>query len=119
MTDLIKAVQAVAASSGRGLERVSAPLPDTRPGTATDVDSRDDGGAGDASVTQAIDEIADALPRREIDLTYRVDPDLQRVIVEVVDRRDGTVLRQIPGEEALRLARSMKDGNGGLLQASA
>jgi flagellar protein FlaG len=53
-------------------------------------------------------------------LEFRVDRDLNRVVVSVVDPRDGTVLRQMPSEEALRIARALADeGGGGLLDALA
>ena len=38
---------------------------------------------------------------------FRIDEDSGRVVVSVVDRRDGTVLRQMPSEEALRIARNL------------
>lgn len=52
-------------------------------------------------------------------LSYRVDKELDRVIVEVRDRVSGEVLRQIPGEEVLRIARNLKNGVGALLNATA
>jgi flagellar protein FlaG len=51
-------------------------------------------------------------------LSYRVDKELDRVIVEVRDRVSGEVLRQIPGEEVLRMARNLKSGVGALLNAT-
>lgn len=116
MTDLIKAVEAVAAPSGRGLERVSASPADEARAGSTETSATDAVGSDDFS--GALQAIAGQLPSN-VDLTYRVDDDLHRVIVEVVDRKDGTVLRQIPGEEALRLARLMQDGHGALLQTQA
>ncbi|NKF21771.1 flagellar protein FlaG [Solimonas marina] len=118
MTELIKAVEATAAPSGRGLDVVASAAGDVMAG----------GGRAQAraeppehaatldEVRAAFSDVTDQLRNAGVDLTYRVDPDLHRVIVEVVDRQDGTVLRQIPGEEALRLARAMQNGQGGLLQ---
>lgn len=113
MSDTIKAIEAVAAPAGSGRFGVSV----AREQTSADA-------AGERAVDadelrQALGEVRDTLAGAGVDLTYRVDRELNRVIVEVVDRRDGTVLRQIPGEEVLRLARLMKDGNGGLLQVEA
>ena len=48
-------------------------------------------------------------------VTFRVDRDLNRVVVSVIDRADGTVLRQIPSEEALRIARNLRQGHSGLI----
>ncbi len=38
-------------------------------------------------------------------LRFRVDTDVGRVVVQVLDAQSGDVLRQIPREEALQLAR--------------
>jgi len=43
-------------------------------------------------------------------LKFRVDSDVGRVVVQVLDSQSGEVLRQIPREEALKLARSTLDG---------
>lgn len=39
-------------------------------------------------------------------LKFRVDSDAGRVVVQVLDTQSGEVLRQIPREEALQLARN-------------
>jgi len=44
---------------------------------------------------------------REIDL--HVDPDLDDVVVRVVDRETGELVRQIPSEELLELARNLHE----------
>jgi flagellar protein FlaG len=45
-------------------------------------------------------------------LKFRVDTDVGRVVVQVLDAQSGEVLRQIPREEALRLARDALDSRG-------
>ncbi|MGH8447019.1 MAG: flagellar protein FlaG [Solimonas sp.] len=122
MSDPIKAVEAVAASGGRGLAVVAG----ARGAGADDRNSGntnpgDRSSAADAdSVRRAVADVAAGLQKSShLDLTYRVDSELHRVIVEVVDRRDGSVLRQIPGEEVLRLARMMQEGHGRILEAIA
>jgi flagellar protein FlaG len=42
------------------------------------------------------------------DLRFRVDPDLQEVVVTMVDPQSGDVLRQIPSEDALKLAKALE-----------
>jgi uncharacterized FlaG/YvyC family protein len=42
-------------------------------------------------------------------LKFRVDSDAGRVVVQVLDAQSGEVLRQIPREEALTLARNSLD----------
>ncbi len=69
---------------------------------------------------EVISQIERYLESSRTGLEFRVDRDLDQVIVSVVDPRDGTVLRQMPSEEALRIARAMADeGDGGLLDALA
>ncbi|MCK7595159.1 flagellar protein FlaG [Pseudomarimonas salicorniae] len=42
-------------------------------------------------------------------LRFRVDSDVGRVVVQVLDVQSGEVVRQIPREEALQLARDALD----------
>jgi len=42
------------------------------------------------------------------DLRFRVDPDLHEVVVTMVDSESGSVLRQIPSEDALKLAKALE-----------
>jgi flagellar protein FlaG len=42
------------------------------------------------------------------DLRFRVDPDLQEVVVTMVDPDSGKLLRQIPSEDALKLAKALE-----------
>lgn len=48
------------------------------------------------------------------DIKFSVVPDLGMLVVAVVDAHDGTVLMQIPTEQALRTAREVKRGQDGL-----
>ncbi len=59
------------------------------------------------SLARALDAIIERASSQGAALDFRVDEDSGRLIVSLVDRRDGTVLRQMPSEEALRIARSL------------
>lgn len=48
-------------------------------------------------------------------LRFRVDPDSDQVVVSVVDARTGDVLRQIPSEEALAIAKSLAETGTGIV----
>jgi flagellar protein FlaG len=48
-------------------------------------------------------------------LQFRVDQDTDRVVVSIIDRESGEILRQVPSEEALRVARSIARNGRGLL----
>lgn len=60
-----------------------------------------------ADIEEALDELAARAAESGASLDFRIDEDSGRVVVSVVDRRDGTVLRQMPSEEALRIARNL------------
>lgn len=65
-----------------------------------------------AAERKALQDAADklnehfTLPRSE--LHFHVDEDSKRLVVTVLDARDGTVIRQLPSEEALRLAQALQ-----------
>ena len=63
--------------------------------------------AGADRLAQALDAIVERARTRGAALDFRVDDDSGRLIVSLVDRRDGTVLRQMPSEEALRIAKAL------------
>ncbi len=52
-------------------------------------------------------------------LAFRVDPDLGRPVVTVTNKETGEVIRQIPNEVVIRMARSIEDTKGLLLNAQA
>jgi len=48
-------------------------------------------------------------------LAFRVDPDLGRPVVTVTNKETGEVIRQIPNEVVIQMARSINDAKGLLL----
>lgn len=61
----------------------------------------------------AVNSLNQYLAERRTDLNFRVDHDTGTVVVSIVDAQTGTVLRQMPSEEALRIARYIDSGHGG------
>lgn len=123
MTEPIKSLEPMAAAYAVGPFGVSAPASNAPAASATTAVAADatthDEAADPQAVRQAMQDAVAQLLDRGVELSYRVDSELKRVVVEVRDRSDGTVLRQIPGEEVLRLARRLRDASGGLLQVTA
>ena len=70
-------------------------------------------------VEQAVRQVNKALSLREVGLSFEVDKDTDKVIVKVVDRVSGEVIRQIPNEEVVRMAKLMSDGKGLLVDHAA
>ncbi len=52
------------------------------------------------------------VPAVERDLHYEVDEELNRVVVKILDGESGDVIRQIPPENLLKLAKVLKDQAG-------
>ena len=120
MSTDISAVAAVAAPPGGEGHRaaVSAFPP---PAVAAEPAAKPPAPAPEArqqDLKQAIRQLERYIEASRTGLQFRVDQELNRVIVSIVDPSDGTVLRQMPSEEALRLAKALADeGDGGLLDA--
>lgn len=61
------------------------------------------------------EQISEALRRADVDLRIRVTETApRRFVIELLDA-DGEVLRQIPPEHLLRVARSLQESGSGLL----
>lgn len=59
-------------------------------------------------VEQAVARLNDYVQSLQRDLHFTVDEDLGRTVVSVVDRNSQEIIRQIPSENALNLARNLK-----------
>ena len=70
-------------------------------------------------VEQAVRELNAALQIRSVGLQFEVDEDTDKVIVKVLDRDSGELIRQIPSEEALRIAKMLGRAPGLLMDQSA
>ena len=60
-------------------------------------------------VAKAVAQLNDYVQSRQRDLRFSVDDSLGRSVVSVIDRDSQEVIRQIPNETALQLARNLKD----------
>ncbi|HVT35651.1 MAG TPA: flagellar protein FlaG [Nevskiaceae bacterium] len=89
------------------------------PTTKTQATNADAQGAGaapapdNAALQKAVDELNRHFASIRTDLRFSVEKDLNVIVVAVVDSKDGTVLRQIPSEEALRIARVLAEQRSG------
>lgn len=68
--------------------------------------------AARAASEQAASQAAQPIGR---ELRYEVDKELHRVVVKILDSKSGDVIRQIPAEEQIRLAKILEQTNGDLL----
>lgn len=70
-------------------------------------------------LAKVIEEIAARAQQSGAELDFQIDDESGRVIVRILDRKDGTVLRQMPSEEALRIAKALAQFELHLIEARA
>ena len=64
---------------------------------------------------QALTRVREVFKKADSRLEFTVDPDLDRVVVKVMDGDSGTVIRQIPQQEVIDLAKRLETPTGLLL----
>ena len=64
------------------------------------------------SVTRQIDSFLRSMNRS---LQFRLDESTGRMIVSITDSETGEVIRQVPGDEALRIAQNLESRLSGML----
>lgn len=85
----LDANDAVEAAQGAASARRAKPAPDEQ------------------QVSQALNSINEVLKSRSPDLEFSVDKDSNRSIVKVVDKNTQEVIRQMPTQEALEIAKAL------------
>ena len=68
------------------------------------------------SVTRQIDSFLRSMNKS---LQFRLDESTGRMIVSICDSETGEVIRQVPGEEALRIAQDLENRLSGMLDEKA
>jgi flagellar protein FlaG len=68
------------------------------------------------SVTRQIDSFLRSINRS---LQFRLDETTGRMVVSICDAETGEVIRQVPGEEALRIAQDLETHLSGMLDEKA
>jgi len=70
-------------------------------------------------VEEAVASIQNFVQNIRRDLSFSLDDSSGRVVVKVTDSASGEVIRQLPSEEALRLAESLEEARSLLFKAEA
>ncbi|MEB6589946.1 MULTISPECIES: flagellar protein FlaG [Pseudomonas] len=68
-------------------------------------------------VKSAVSEIEKFLKASQRNLEFSTDEDSGKIVVKVIASDSGELIRQLPSEEALRIARSLSDANSVLFDA--
>jgi flagellar protein FlaG len=63
----------------------------------------------DANLKKAVDDLNDFIQNTHRDLQFSIDKDSGATVVKVIDSKTEKVIRQIPNEEILKLARSLSE----------
>lgn len=72
-----------------------------------------------AALQSAVSDIQNFVQSVRRDINFQLDDDSGRVVVNVTESGSGNVIRQIPSEEALRLAENLSDIRSLLFEAEA
>lgn len=79
------------------------------------------GGATSEQLKQAVDRINRELQQSNRELAFVFDDKLHRMLVKIVDTQTNTVVRQVPSEDMLAMARALQDApaRGALIKSRA
>jgi flagellar protein FlaG len=72
-----------------------------------------------AEIAAAVERANTALRQVTSSIEFHVDPSTKRMIVKLIDKSDGHVLRQVPSEEMLDIARALEHMQARLVQGKA
>lgn len=119
------ATQAAGGRAAAAPASVAGPAPAGGPASAQAASQPGAGGAGarapvdSAEVQNAVARAQEVLNRASANLRFAVDGDTGTMVVKVVDAETDQVIRQIPSEEMLAIARNMDRMQGLLLKQEA
>lgn len=68
---------------------------------------------------EATEKINDFIDSISHDVRFTIDKDTEKMVVQVVERKSGTVLRQIPPEEVLQIAKALDAVKGLIIREKA
>ncbi|WP_407691964.1 flagellar protein FlaG [Pseudomonas tructae] len=87
---------------------------------AKEATERAEGGVSEAEkVKSAVKEIEKFLASSRRNLEFSTDEESGRIVVKVIASETGELIRQLPSEEALKIAHSLSDVNSLLFNAKA
>ena len=68
------------------------------------------------AVQSAVDYVNAALAASNRGVEFSLDPDTRAIVVRVIDKQDNSVLRQMPSQEMLAIAKALDQLQGLLLR---
>lgn len=74
---------------------------------------------GSPTLEDAFEQINAAMQAWDTGMRFEIDEDTQQLVVSIVDTKTGDVLRQIPSEEVLHVAKMIAQFQGNLVSTKA
>ena len=71
------------------------------------------------SLEQAAARVKEALRGTTSQLEFEIDPDLDKVVIKIYNKESGEIIRQIPSQELLDLAKHLNEPKGFLIHERA
>jgi flagellar protein FlaG len=68
-------------------------------------------------IAGAVRKLNELMNARQRDLAFRVDEEIGRTVITVLDATTKEVIRQIPSEEVIAMSRALETATGGLFDA--
>lgn len=105
------------------MARADAPVPPPehshRPGTATSEQRQHDGAALETPLEKTLEQLNSSMQAWATGMRFDVDDDAQRIVVSIVDSATGEVLRTVPSEAVIRVAKMIVQLQGGAIDTRA
>lgn len=106
------------------MARASAPVPPSehshRPGTSTNRQHHNDPTSGsDTPLDKTLEQLNDSMQAWSTGMRFDVDEEAQRIVVSIVDSSTGEVLRTVPSEAVIRVAKMIVQLQGGAIDTHA
>jgi flagellar protein FlaG len=70
-------------------------------------------------VAKAVEQVNAHLQAEDHAIEFTIDPDTKAVVVKLIDKQDNQVLRQVPSQEMLEIAKALDQLQGKLLRNQA
>ena len=71
----------------------------------------------EAQVKEAVQQLNDFMKHFSTTLNFTIDSDTKQIVVKVLNQQTGELIRQIPSEEALKLAKAADSLKGLIISA--
>lgn len=111
--------RALSASTPPSVTRNAAPAQSANPVNTTGKSSNASDASSRNQVASAVDKINQVIQASSQGVEFSINNDFNRLIVKVVDQQTNEVIRQIPSEEVLEIARSLDKLQGLLIRQTA